>query len=167
MSSVQISQGRKTETLEELTKKDCWVLFDTSVIMQPLGKGKNDLDFKQVEEKTYLVSENSKFIRQMAAYVKEKENFFIVSSFIDELSKGCGYRYKKGVNKRGSLKNRPLLKFCRALRDAEKERTKLINSFQENERIIKLGEKKEIYSIIYNIICSMTQNILCVSWSAM
>jgi len=147
---MENAENDEFKTLEELSLENCPVLFDTSVIVQPLRKGKSDLEYKQVEEKTYFVNENLKFIRQMTGYIKEKKNFLTVRSVIDELSRGNAYGYKKGVKKRGSFRNRPLLKLCRAIRAEEKERRKLIDSFLENERIIKLDEEKEVYSIVYN-----------------
>ncbi len=150
----------KSQTLEEIASKYQIVLMDSSVLIHYLG-GEQYKSFFSFEKKGIALEEEHQCRIMLMDYLNKKGlPCFITSSVLEEFQAGDNYPYKKMIKRDSSYKNarlipkagsdkaRKLLKLRRKIKDAQKGRRKLINTFQENNRVLELNESEHN---LYNI----------------
>ena len=133
-------------TLEELAYKGNYVLFDTSAIISPLGKGMSHIDDKIIKEKADFKEENNNFLDKMTKYIISNGNFFATSYVLEEIIKIKHYNYKKKIRKEGSCRNHELLRLRRLIKMEEYSKKRIVNSFIDNNKVILIEHvNKNIY----------------------
>ncbi|MFH1311005.1 MAG: hypothetical protein ABIH65_01215 [Nanoarchaeota archaeon] len=138
------------KSLEELTSEDCHILFDTSVIICPLGKNKEFFENRKEKAKADFLEKNNEFLNEMKEYILNKNNFFTTDSVIKELYSHHHYNYMKMIRRAGGHKDRELLRLRRMINKEQKEQRKIISAFTDNDKLIILeGEMGNIYDRIF------------------
>lgn len=146
MESIENSE---IKTLEELTSENCCILLDNSII-NPLGKGRKNMDFDEIKEKADFTEENNKFLSELTESIINKRNIFTTNYILEEIGNCNHYNYVKIIKKNGSCENRELLRLRRMIKKEEQGKRKLINSFVENNKVaIFEGETKKLYEEIF------------------
>jgi len=138
-----MAENRKSEikTLDDLAEENCSVLFDTSVVVGPLGQNRRDLRLKG---KIEFTEKNIEFLRDIIKYVENGSEFYITKPVLEEIDKGSFYTYKKAIKKGKARGNKILLKFRRLLVEEGKEKRKLVKCFKYNNKIINFDENEGV-----------------------
>ena len=147
------------QTLERVVSKYSIVLMDTSVISHYLGGNQNPIS---IEEKMIVLEENHQCRIVLIDYLNKGLPCFMTSSVLEELQVGDHYNYKKMIKRASSYKNarlipkagsdkaKELLELRRKIKNAQKERRKLIITFQENDRVLELNRNEiDLYNLFY------------------
>jgi len=135
----------KDQTLEEVVSKYRIFLIDTSALSYYFGDNQDPISIK---EKMIVFEEQHQFTTILIDYIRKGLPCFTTSSVLEESQIKEYYPYKKIIKNRRTQQDRELLDFSRKIRDTQKERRKLIITFQENDRILELNENEQI---LYNI----------------
>jgi len=137
----------KLETLEEIASKYSIVLMDSSILSHYFGDKQDSIS---IEDKIIMFEEEHQSGTVLMDYLKKGIPCFITPLVSEEFQNRVHYDYKKIIKRRGTKQNRESLDFSRKRRDAQKEITKLIYTFQENNKIFKLSENEhDLYEIYY------------------
>ena len=143
---MAIINNPEVKSLEELASENCSILFDTSIIISPLGKKRGFFDSKRIKEKADFIEENNNFIQEMRKYVINGNNFFTTTPVIEEIYNRSHYNYKKKIRKDWLSKGKELLRLRRLIKKEEQEKTRLKNAFVDNRKLIMFeGETKKLY----------------------
>ncbi len=147
------------QTLEKIVSRYSIILMDTSVLSHYLGGNQDPIS---IEEKMIMLEEEHQSGTVLMDYLKKGIPCFITHLVSEEFQNRVHYPYKKMIKragsykdarlipKAGSYKGKELLKFRRKIKAAQKERTKLIYTFQENNKILELTEDEHnLYNIFY------------------
>lgn len=156
---MRSSGNGKVKTLNELAEesKESIVLFDACAMISPLGKYEGNLPFGMINEKADTIRRSIEFFQEMRGYIEKGVNFSMTSLVFQELGNGDHYCYKKNVKRSASkksyfekfswdpglgqkLKEKDILMLRRAIRDKQKEVSRLKESFRENFKVISLEE---------------------------
>ena len=131
-------------TLGDIVAKYSVILIDTSALCNCLGNKQN---LTSIEEKSIACEESYKCTSVLRDYLNKGFPCFTTFPVLEEFQARDHYNYKKVIKKSGHQQNRKFLDFSRKIRDAQKEQRKLIITFQEKDRILKLKENEQI---LYN-----------------
>lgn len=135
------------QTLEQVVSKYSIVLMDNSLLSNYLGHKQNAIS---IEGKGIALEEEYRFTIVLIDYIKKGNPCFITSSVVEEFQARDRYPYKKIIKRDGSCKNRELLKLRRKIRGNCKERRKLIDTFWDSNRILKLSKNEHnLYNLFY------------------
>lgn len=146
---MDIINNSEIKSLEELASEDCRILFDTSAIINPLGKGRKYFDFKAVREKADFKEQNNNFLRDVTSYIINKGNFFVTGYVLEEISNYPNYDYKKIIKKEGHCRDKELLRLRRMIKKEEQNKRRMVNAFIDNNKLVVLeDEMKKLYERI-------------------
>ncbi len=138
------------DSLEEIASKYSLALMDTSFFSESFRNKKNLITVRgidSVKEKANIIEKEHQFRIMLIDYLERGFPYFITYPVSKEYSGIRHYPYKKIIRKMGS-NNRELLNLRRQIRDSEKEKRRLIDIFEENDKILQLSEEeKSLYDV--------------------
>jgi hypothetical protein len=127
-------------SLEELAKKEYPILFDSSVIIRCLNENK---ELKTIKEKIDATKKDRSFYFLMRTYI-EKSHFYISFDICNELQAGEGYPPKKNKLISWNFPNhKEILELRREKIKTNKEKSRLVNAFINNDKIFQLNDKEQ------------------------
>jgi hypothetical protein len=134
--------------LEEITSKYNVVLVDTCALFHHLEHMVKKGFLKDFSNKFYELELDC--IIEMFNFLEDDYPIYITPLVKEEAGAVNSYHIKKKIKKSGSCKNRRLLEYRRDLEKSNKARRKLVDNFQDKERIIELDERrKNVYDDFY------------------
>ena len=149
-------------TLEELAQKPYPIIFDTNIILYRFSE-RSISDFKKevfylpiteyvkkvkieniIKEKIITAEKDRDFFILLENYIKKGCNFYITPEVVNELQGGRGYPPKK-IKKisRDFPIHREILELYRERIKENKEKSHLVNVFEDNDRIFCLKENEQ------------------------
>lgn len=141
---------REICTLDDIVSDYPIMLIDTSVLLKSLT---DKITLVQLNGKNIVLEKDHQFRVELMKYLKGDMPIFITSLVSEEYLSGKHYSYKNAIKKldsRGVKNRREQMETNRKIDAAQKEEKKLINTFEENERILKLNEKeRSLYRNFY------------------
>jgi len=148
-----MGKNRKSEikTLKKLSLENCSVLFDTTVIMHPLGKSRGD--FSDIKDKIDFIKDNIGFLVETRQYIERGSNFYITEPVRKEIREGDSYsrsHLERIIRREGQCENKGLLKLRRLIVEKKEEKGRLTESFRNKNKIITFGRnEEEFYNMIF------------------
>lgn len=137
------------KSLDDLSRENETVLFDTSVLSGYLEKNNGDFNFETIGEKATYKKNCNNFLIKFLEYLPDGQRFFVTFPIWNELGNFSSYNFKKNVKKNGSHKNDDLLKLRRIIKEQHQVKRKVIDSLAENHKILfPEGNIKEEYDAL-------------------
>jgi hypothetical protein len=123
-----------------MASENCRFIFDTSTIVSVLGKDSPDCPLDTIEKRKDFLDKSSEFLRKIRGYIASRHNLLTTTFVLEELLSRKTYHYKKSIKKEGQCGDRNLLNLRRAIKENERERRRVANAFNDNQRILVLND---------------------------
>ena len=146
---MDIKEKLKLESLDDIVKDYNYFLIDNCAFQEVIYNGSSPKSLKEKFKRSQLRKKSIEFWKNN---LESYKNFYTTSKVIEEMRDVKHYDYKRSIKKYLLRKSHyRILQLQRSIRDANKERNKLIMRLEE-DRILALNlEERGRYSYFYDL----------------